>query len=58
MVGDRSPDAREANLHDIDAKYRDVFGTEDAPGYPEGLQQTAGRRSRGVTGSFVGVEPE
>ncbi len=42
-VGDRNPDAHEANLYDIDAKYGDVIGVEDALGYLEGLKQTAER---------------
>ncbi len=37
-VGDRNPDAHEANLHDIDAKYGDVISTEDALKY---LQEIA-----------------
>ena len=32
-VGDRNPDAHEANLYDIDAKYGDVVGVEDALEY-------------------------
>ena len=42
-VGDRNPDAHEANLYDIDAKYGDVIGVEDALGYLEGLKQPAER---------------
>ncbi len=32
-VGDRNPDAHEANLYDIDAKYGDVIAVEDALTY-------------------------
>ena len=32
-VGDRNPDAHEANLYDIDAKYGDVVSVEDTIGY-------------------------
>ncbi len=42
-VGDRNPDAHEANLYDMDAKYGDVIGVEDALGYLEGLKQPAER---------------
>lgn len=42
-VGDRNPAAHEANLYDIDAKYGDVVGVEDALGYLAGLRQTADR---------------
>jgi maleamate amidohydrolase len=34
-VGDRNPDAHEANLYDVDAKYGDVFSVQDALGYLE-----------------------
>ena len=40
-VGDRNPDAHDANLYDIDAKYGDVVGIEDALGYLRGV--VAGR---------------
>ena len=36
-VGDRNPDAHEANLYDIDLKYGDVVGVEDALGYLKGV---------------------
>jgi maleamate amidohydrolase len=39
-VGDRNPDAHEANLYDIDAKYGDVVSTEDTLGYLEALHTT------------------
>jgi maleamate amidohydrolase len=42
-VGDRNPDAHEANLYDIDAKYGDVIGVDEALGYLEGPRQTARR---------------
>jgi maleamate amidohydrolase len=42
-VGDRNPDAHEANLYDIDAKYGDVVGVDEALGYLEGLEQPAER---------------
>ena len=42
-VGDRNPDAHEANLYDIDAKYGDVVGVEDTLAYLRGVHQTAGR---------------
>ena len=32
-VGDRNPDAHRANLYDIDAKYSDVVGVEEALEY-------------------------
>jgi maleamate amidohydrolase len=32
-VGDRNPDAHEANLYDIDAKYGDVVSVEEVIGY-------------------------
>jgi nicotinamidase-related amidase len=34
-VGDRNPDAHEANLYDVDAKYGDVVPVEDALRYLE-----------------------
>jgi maleamate amidohydrolase len=34
-VGDRNPDAHEANLYDIDAKYGDVVSTEETVEYLE-----------------------
>ena len=40
-VGDRNPDAHEANLYDIDAKYGDVVSVEDALAYLQGI--AAGR---------------
>lgn len=42
-VGDRNPDAHEANLYDIDAKYGDVISTEEALKY---LQEIAVARTR------------
>lgn len=36
-VGDRNPDAHEANLYDIEAKYGDVVPVADALGYLKGL---------------------
>ena len=39
-VGDRNPDAHEANLYDVDAKYGDVVSTEDTLGYLEALHTT------------------
>jgi len=42
-VGDRNPAAHEANLYDIDAKYGDVVGVEEALGHLEELRKTAGR---------------
>jgi maleamate amidohydrolase len=34
-VGDRNPEAHEANLYDVDAKYGDVIPVRDALGYLE-----------------------
>jgi maleamate amidohydrolase len=34
-VGDRNPDAHEANLYDIDAKYGDVISVKEALKYLE-----------------------
>ena len=34
-VGDRNPDAHEANLYDVDAKYGDVVPVQDALDYLE-----------------------
>jgi len=42
-VGDRNPAAHDANLYDIDAKYGDVVGVEDALDYLERLRAAAGR---------------
>jgi nicotinamidase-related amidase len=42
-VGDRNPDAHEANLYDIDAKYGDVVGVEDALDYLKEVHRTADR---------------
>ena len=36
-VGDRNPDAHEANLYDIDAKYGDVVPAQEALEYLEGV---------------------
>ena len=40
-VGDRSPEAHEANLFDIDAKYGDVVSSRDAMQYLHGLERPA-----------------
>lgn len=40
-VGDRNPDAHEANLYDIDAKYGDVVPVEDALRYIGGVRAAA-----------------
>jgi maleamate amidohydrolase len=32
-VGDRHPDIQEANLYDMNAKYADVIGEEEAMAY-------------------------
>ena len=42
-VGDRNPDAHEANLYDIDAKYGDVVAVGDALAYLREVHQTADR---------------
>ncbi|MDQ3387553.1 MAG: isochorismatase family protein [Actinomycetota bacterium] len=42
-VGDRNPQAHEANLYDVDAKYGDVILVEDALTY---LEEVAAERSR------------
>jgi nicotinamidase-related amidase len=42
-VGDRNPDAHEANLYDIDAKYGDVVSLEEALGR---LEELAGTHAR------------
>jgi maleamate amidohydrolase len=39
-VGDRNPDAHEANLYDIDAKYGDVVSTEETVEYLEVVHTT------------------
>lgn len=36
-VGDRNPDAHEANLYDVDAKYGDVVPVDDALRYLEAV---------------------
>ena len=36
-VGDRNPDAHEANLYDVDAKYGDVISTEETLEYLEAV---------------------
>ncbi len=41
-VGDRNPDAHEANLYDVDAKYGDVVSVENTVGY---LQELGTARS-------------
>jgi maleamate amidohydrolase len=40
-VGDRNPDAHEANLYDIDAKYGDVVPVDEVLEYLEGVAATA-----------------
>jgi len=42
-VGDRDPDAHEANLYDIDAKYGDVVSLEETLGH---LEELAGTHAR------------
>jgi maleamate amidohydrolase len=42
-VGDRNPDAHEASLYDIDAKYGDVVSLDDALGH---LEELAGTHAR------------
>jgi maleamate amidohydrolase len=42
-VGDRNPDAHEANLYDIDAKYGDVVSIGDSIRYLQGLGATHAR---------------
>ena len=42
-VGDRNPDAHEANLYDIDAKYGDVVSLEETLGH---LEELAGTHAR------------
>ena len=42
-VGDRNPDAHEANLYDIDAKYGDVVSVGDSIRYLQGLGATHAR---------------
>lgn len=42
-VGDRNPEAHEANLYDIDAKYGDVVGAEEVLVYLKEVHQRAGR---------------
>jgi maleamate amidohydrolase len=39
-VGDRNPDAHEANLYDVDAKYGDVISVRDALDYLERVAAT------------------
>jgi len=36
-VGDRNPEAHEANLYDVDAKYGDVVSVEDTTDYLQEL---------------------
>lgn len=45
-VGDRNPDAHEANLYDIEAKYGDVIPVSEALEYLEGLASEKGERVR------------
>ncbi len=40
-VGDRNPNAHEANLHDMNAKYADVLSTEEVLKYISGLSVIA-----------------
>lgn len=42
-VGDRNPDAHEANLYDIDAKYGDLISVEEALKYLEEVSATHAR---------------
>jgi hypothetical protein len=42
-VGDRAQAPHDANLFDIDAKYADVIGLEDAIGYLTGLPALSSR---------------
>jgi nicotinamidase-related amidase len=42
-VGDRNPDAHEANLYDIDAKYGDVVSVDDVLTH---LEELAGTHAR------------
>ncbi len=39
-VGDRNPDAHEANIYDIDAKYGDVVSVNDAINYLQEVSTT------------------
>ena len=41
-VGDRNPDAHEANLYDIDAKYGDVVSLEESLAYVRAVASSAG----------------
>jgi nicotinamidase-related amidase len=41
-VGDRNPDAHEANLYDVDAKYGDVVPVEETLAYLEAVSSGAG----------------
>lgn len=45
-VGDRNPDAHEANLYDIDAKYGDVVSVDEVLGYLEKVNQASGARTQ------------
>jgi nicotinamidase-related amidase len=42
-VGDRSPDAHNANLYDIEAKYGDVVSVDDVVAH---LEELAGTHAR------------
>ena len=42
-VGDRNPDAHEANLYDVDAKYGDVVPVQDTVDYLEEIAATHAR---------------
>lgn len=50
-VGDRSPAAHEASLRDLDAKYADVIGLDDAVAFLDGCRST--KRPLGRLGSGV-----
>jgi maleamate amidohydrolase len=41
-VGDRDPDAHEANLDDVDAKYGDVVSVEETLEYLEKVREETG----------------
>ena len=44
-VGDRNPEAHDANLYDIDAKYGDVVRVEEALQYLEAVRSTSSARA-------------
>jgi maleamate amidohydrolase len=41
-VGDRDPDAHEANLHDVDGKYGDAVSMEECLAYLERVRERSG----------------